>query len=52
MSEGTRVRLTAGCDKSVATCRAKFDNVVNYRGFPFLPSEDWLYSYPKPGEVS
>lgn len=51
VSEGSRVRVVAGCDKSVGTCRAKFDNVVNYRGFPFLPSEDWLYSYPKSGEV-
>jgi uncharacterized phage protein (TIGR02218 family) len=49
---GTRIRLLAGCDKSVAICRAKFDNVVNHRGFPFLPSEDWLYAYPKSGETS
>lgn len=52
VSEGSRVRLLAGCDKSVETCRTKFANVINHRGFPFLPSEDWLYSYPKSGEVS
>lgn len=29
--------ITAGCDKSLATCRDKFSNVVNFRGFPHLP---------------
>lgn len=29
--------ITAGCDKALATCRDKFDNVVNFRGFPHLP---------------
>ncbi len=52
VGSGTRVRVTAGCNKSTAMCHAKFDNLVNYRGFPFLPSEDWLYAYPKGGENS
>lgn len=29
--------ITAGCDKSISTCLSKFDNVVNFRGFPHLP---------------
>lgn len=37
-----RVRLVAGCDKRAATCREKFGNFVNFRGFPHLPSEDWI----------
>lgn len=41
-----RCRLVAGCDKSVATCRAKFGNVVNHRGFPHIPGDDLLASYP------
>lgn len=44
---GTRVRIEAGCDKRIGTCRRKFDNVVNFRGFPFLPDEDWLTAYPR-----
>ncbi len=44
---GTRVRLEAGCDKRAKTCIAKFDNMVNFRGFPFLPAEDWLTAYPR-----
>lgn len=37
-----RLRLVAGCDKRAATCRQKFNNMLNFRGFPHLPSEDWL----------
>lgn len=43
---GDMVRLETGCDKRVETCRAKFDNLVNYRGFPSIPGEDWLMAVP------
>lgn len=39
---GDRVRLVVGCDKTAATCRRKFGNFLNFRGFPHLPTEDWL----------
>lgn len=39
---GDRVRLIAECDKRAETCREKFDNYLNFRGFPHLPGEDWL----------
>lgn len=39
---GDRLRLIAGCDKRAETCRVKFGNFLNFRGFPHLPSEDWL----------
>lgn len=39
---GDRLRLVAGCDKRSVTCKAKFRNYQNFRGFPHLPSEDWL----------
>jgi len=32
--------VTAGCDKTLETCRDIFDVVVNHRGFPFLPGSD------------
>ncbi len=41
------IRLEAGCDKSAGTCALKFDNMLNFRGFPDIPGEDWLMSYPK-----
>jgi uncharacterized phage protein (TIGR02218 family) len=43
---GDIVRLEAGCDKRAETCRVKFDNFANFRGFPHVPGEDWLMSYP------
>jgi len=46
---GTQVRLVAGCDKRVETCRLKFNNFDNYQGFPDLPSEDWVLSVPSSG---
>jgi len=48
-SPGDRVRLEAGCDKSAETCRSKFSNFLNFRGFPTIPGEDWLVSYPVSG---
>lgn len=43
---GDMVRLEAGCDRRADTCRMKFDNLLNFRGFPDIPGEDWLMSYP------
>jgi uncharacterized phage protein (TIGR02218 family) len=43
---GDRVRIEAGCDRLAETCRLKFDNLLNFRGFPDIPGEDWLTSYP------
>lgn len=34
---GDAYELTVGCDKRLATCRDKFANVVNFRGFPHMP---------------
>lgn len=46
VSVGDSLRLQAGCDKRAETCRTKFLNFVNFRGFPHVPGEDWLASYP------
>ena len=37
---GDAYSLSAGCDKLLATCRDKFSNVVNFRGFPHVPGPD------------
>ena len=47
--DGDRVRVVAGCDKRPETCRTKFSNMLNFRGFPNIPGEDWLVSYPRQG---
>lgn len=43
---GESLMLQAGCDKRSATCRTKFSNFLNFRGFPHIPGEDWLRSAP------
>jgi uncharacterized phage protein (TIGR02218 family) len=48
VAPGDRLRVVAGCNKAVATCRSKFANLLNFRGFPHIPGEDWLASYPVP----
>jgi uncharacterized phage protein (TIGR02218 family) len=39
---GTSFIVTAGCDKALTTCAAKFANTVNFRGFPAMPGNDFL----------
>lgn len=51
-SAGDRARVIAGCDKLADTCRTKFGNYLNFRGFPHIPGEDWVTAYPKDGEVN
>ncbi len=51
IAAGDRFRIVAGCDKSADSCRAKFDNIMNFRGFPHLPGEDWVTAYPKSGQI-
>lgn len=48
---GDTFRLTAGCDKTFSTCRAKFANTVNFRGFPHLPGNDFVVRLPQQGEA-
>ncbi|MGC9370621.1 MAG: DUF2163 domain-containing protein [Paracoccaceae bacterium] len=49
VAAGDLLRLEAGCDKRAETCRLKFNNLLNFRGFPHVPGEDWLISYPVSG---
>ncbi len=36
VAQGDAFRIIAGCDKSFATCKAKFANHLNFRGFPIF----------------
>lgn len=37
ISVGDAYSLTPGCNKTLADCASKYNNVVNFRGFPFVP---------------
>ena len=49
IATGDQFSAVAGCDKKFSTCKAKFDNVLNFRGFPHLPGNDLAYSYVADG---
>jgi uncharacterized phage protein (TIGR02218 family) len=36
---GDTYSVFAGCDKQWETCKTKFNNIVNFRGEPFVPQE-------------
>jgi uncharacterized phage protein (TIGR02218 family) len=44
IAPGDNFLTVAGCDKQFATCKAKFDNVANFRGFPHVPGNDFMLS--------
>lgn len=50
LEAGDQVVVSAGCDKRFATCRDRFGNALNFRGFPLIPSPEFAYSYAKTGE--
>jgi uncharacterized phage protein (TIGR02218 family) len=43
---GDGFMIRPGCDKNFATCKAKFDNAINFRGFPHVPGNDQILRYP------
>lgn len=52
IAPGDVFTLTAGCDKHFATCRAKFANAVNFRGFPHIPGNDALSAIASSGRTT
>lgn len=46
VAAGVLVEVVEGCDKSIATCAARFGNAANFRGEPYLPGVDLLTRYP------
>tara|TARA_R110002110_G_scaffold24174_10_gene90987 strand:+ start:2187 stop:3065 length:879 start_codon:yes stop_codon:yes gene_type:complete len=52
INAGDTFSLSAGCDKQFSTCKTKFLNGVNFRGFPHMPGNDFILSYPSAGDVN
>ncbi|WP_458756626.1 DUF2163 domain-containing protein [Afipia sp. TerB] len=46
---GDTFAITAGCDKTFATCRDRFANTANFRGFPHIPGNDFIVASPSAG---
>ena len=43
---GDAFEIYPGCDKRLSTCITRFDNVLNFRGDPFVPGADKLTETP------
>lgn len=52
LAAGDTFTITAGCDKRWASCKTKFSNTVNFRGFPMIPGDDWLISGPNEADAN
>ncbi|MEA2935279.1 MAG: hypothetical protein QOD74_1925, partial [Variibacter sp.] len=50
LAAGDAFVVTAGCDKRFETCRDRFANSVNFRGFPHIPGNDFVVQVAVPGE--
>lgn len=44
IATGDGFTITAGCDKRFETCRDRFANSINFRGFPHIPGNDFVIS--------
>ncbi len=51
LSVGAAFTIYAGCDKRFSTCKAKFANTDNFRGFPHMPGNDAIQARPAVGKV-
>lgn len=45
LAAGMQVSLIEGCDKHFSTCRARFRNTRNFRGFPHIPGGENTLNY-------
>lgn len=52
IAPGDTFTVTAGCDKRIETCRTRFGNAVNFRGFPHMPGNDFVTGYPNSDDAN
>ena len=52
IAEADAFVVVAGCDKRLETCRDRFANVMNFRGFPHIPGQDTVIRYPNRGDAN
>ena len=51
VAPGDAFTVSAGCDKQFSTCKTKFSNIINFRGFPYMPGNDAVVASPTAGQV-
>ena len=40
LAVGSMVEIYPGCDHTTSTCINRFDNIINFGGFPYLPTDN------------
>lgn len=40
LEDGVEIDIYPGCDCRIETCRDKFDNIIHFLGFPYIPDEN------------
>lgn len=50
--EGATFTITPGCDKSMTVCVQRWNNGINFRGFPHIPGTDAWQSGRYAGEIT
>jgi len=48
---GDTLTARAGCDRRFSTCKQRFANAANFRGFPHIPGSDFILRYPGSDDV-
>ena len=52
LGAGDAFVIRAGCDKRLETCRDRFANALNFRGFPNIPGQDAVLRYASNGDAN
>lgn len=52
LAAGDPFVVRTGCDKTFPTCRDRFANILNFRGFPHMPGNDFALGYPRTGDAA
>ena len=52
LATGDAFVIRAGCDKRLETCRDRFANTLNFRGFPNIPGQDAVLRYAASGDAN
>lgn len=48
LTTGQTVTVYAGCDRSMDSCKNRFNNIMNFGGFPYIPFNNPVTKLPAP----
>jgi uncharacterized phage protein (TIGR02218 family) len=51
IAAGDTLSAVIGCDKALSTCRTRFANTANFRGFPSIPGDSFMTRVARAGEA-